>query len=256
MRIVRNVVTGIICALGTVAILLMGMCLFFQLTPSYVLTGSMAPEIPVGSMIFTNNVSAADVKVGDVVMVPRPGSTSLVTHRVVSIEPEAGQYKLTLKGDANYDVDPDTYLVDSVGLYRFNIPWLGYACIWVQANPVLAGAIVLIMLAITFLAPKKVTLHLPDGTVIKNLSKAEGERLLKAYQHEGGEENKDADADGETDGDSSPLPSRALVDDEPGQSDGKAGEADGEPGADELVSVGTGEPSEAEAAFWSGKDEG
>jgi signal peptidase I len=92
-------------------------------------SGSMAPTIPTGSVVFYTKIPAAKVKVGQVIVFNKPGETNeKVTHRVYSIGTGAtGRYFVT-KGDANGA--PDDWQVPAVGtgwVARFHIPTLGYA---------------------------------------------------------------------------------------------------------------------------------
>lgn len=82
-----------------------------------VLTGSMEPEIPVGSMVYVEPVEPESLAEGDVVtFVQADGDT--VTHRVVKNRTVEGT--LVTKGDANEeeDMDPVPYerVVGKVGL--------------------------------------------------------------------------------------------------------------------------------------------
>lgn len=82
-----------------------------------VLTGSMEPEIPVGSMVYVEPVEPESLAEGDVVtFVQADGNT--VTHRVVKNRTVEGT--LVTKGDANEeeDMDPVPYerVVGKVGL--------------------------------------------------------------------------------------------------------------------------------------------
>lgn len=82
-----------------------------------VLTGSMEPEIPVGSMVYVEPVEPESLAEGDVVtFVQADGDT--LTHRVVKNRTVEGT--LVTKGDANEeeDMDPVPYerVVGKVGL--------------------------------------------------------------------------------------------------------------------------------------------
>lgn len=79
-----------------------------------VVTGSMEPAIPVGSLLISQDVPIGDVQQGDVVNFRsrEPGMFSvIITHRVIAIHQNAeGQIFLETKGDANQY--PDGHLVD------------------------------------------------------------------------------------------------------------------------------------------------
>ena len=91
-------------------------------------SGSMSPTIPTGSIVFYTKKAAAKVKVGDIIVFQKPGtSNEKVTHRVYKIGTGAtGRYFIT-KGDANGA--PDDWQVPAVGegwIASFHIPTIGY----------------------------------------------------------------------------------------------------------------------------------
>jgi signal peptidase len=87
-------------------------------------TGSMSPEYPPGSLLLAQQIPSARARVGDIVMVQRPGSLP-VTHRVVSTTPHGAATELVLKGDANPAADPVPYDVASVSRVVGGVPWGG-----------------------------------------------------------------------------------------------------------------------------------
>jgi signal peptidase I len=91
-------------------------------TPLVVRSGSMAPGIPVGSLVVVRPVDAAEVRPGDVVSVEREDGTR-VTHRVVEVEPGPGLLtRLELQGDANSSPDAEPALASSVDRLVMAIP--------------------------------------------------------------------------------------------------------------------------------------
>lgn len=80
-------------------------------------TGSMAPEIPTGSMAIVRTIPAEQAQVGDVVTVERPNQMP-ITHRITSNEPNPGEGPgariIEMKGDANPGPDPFPYHVTEV----------------------------------------------------------------------------------------------------------------------------------------------
>ena len=67
-----------------------------------VATGSMEPEIPVGSLVIVKHTDAASVADGDVIAFEKGGA--IVVHRVLENNAAAGE--ITTKGDANDVQDP------------------------------------------------------------------------------------------------------------------------------------------------------
>ena len=111
---------------GVIAIVAVAVCAIFGLRPVVVISGSMEPELPVGSMVFYRTVPAKDVAVGDIVTVPRSdGAAGLITHRVKQATTKDGVTTLRLKGDANATEDPLPYVVTSVGEFVGRIPLAG-----------------------------------------------------------------------------------------------------------------------------------
>jgi signal peptidase len=91
-----------------------------------VLSGSMAPALPVGSQIVTRPVKLEDIKIGDIITFE--SGEHKVTHRVIAISLIDGKPWFQTKGDANEQPDPN--LVSSeVGVMRkvvFRVPYFGY----------------------------------------------------------------------------------------------------------------------------------
>lgn len=102
----------------------------------YVITGgSMTGSIDKGSIVFSKDTPAADLRVGDVITYLPPadsGVSTLVTHRILSMEPgENGSTVFRTQGDANPDPDPWTFsLVDSEQpVVQHAVPHVGWVMI-------------------------------------------------------------------------------------------------------------------------------
>ena len=115
-----------------VAILLMIVTALVFIAPGFgwrvdaVLSGSMEPEIRVGSIEVTQPVQAEAIKTGDIITFTSPATGKLTSHRVVAIE-ESTSYRFRTKGDANESADP--FLVPAqnvVGRVCFHLSILGY----------------------------------------------------------------------------------------------------------------------------------
>lgn len=98
-----------------------------------VISGSMEPAIPVGSMVYSKAVDPKTLETGDVIVfyssnAPQGGGTGEVipvTHRVVLNDTTNGE--ITTKGDANEknDISKVAYL-NVEGKVIFHIPQMGY----------------------------------------------------------------------------------------------------------------------------------
>ena len=75
-----------------------------------VATGSMVPKYEVGDILIAKEIEASEIKVDDdIVYKGNTGSfkDKVVTHRVISIDEENGEYKIVTKGIANEEEDPE-----------------------------------------------------------------------------------------------------------------------------------------------------
>jgi signal peptidase len=79
-----------------------------------VLTGSMEPALPVGTLLVVEPIAAEQVRTGDVITVPRPDHPSeTVTHRVIRIDDGPTGRFFQTQGDANNM--PDNWRVPVAG---------------------------------------------------------------------------------------------------------------------------------------------
>ncbi len=86
-----------------------------------VLTGSMDPAVPVGTLVFTK--PQASYAAGDIITFLDDNGI-VVTHRVVSADADAGTY--VTKGDANNVADPlPAEASNVIGRVVFQVPYLG-----------------------------------------------------------------------------------------------------------------------------------
>ena len=129
----RKSPVAVLCsALGTVLlILLVILCLPLTLprVMGYniytVISGSMEPAIPTGSLVYIEGAQPEDIEAGDVIaFYGARDSAAVITHRVVENNTLMGQF--VTKGDANEkaDVNPVSY-DDFIGKLALSIPYLG-----------------------------------------------------------------------------------------------------------------------------------
>lgn len=121
-------------ALGTVLlIILVALCLPLTVPRvlSYdiytVVSGSMEPAIPTGSLVYIEDAQPEDIEEGDVIaFYGARDSAAVITHRVVENNTLMGQF--TTKGDANEKADVNPVDYDNfIGKVVLSIPWLGNA---------------------------------------------------------------------------------------------------------------------------------
>jgi signal peptidase len=98
-------------------------------TPYAVLTGSMAPTMPPGTLVVVKPVAPADIEAGDVITFwPREHDPTVMTHRVVSVGfDSAGRPSFVTRGDANAVSDPTPVRAPQVvGERWYSVPYVGY----------------------------------------------------------------------------------------------------------------------------------
>ncbi len=146
--ILKTVSTFIIALVVLFAILLAGVRLF-GLQIYTVVSPSMAPNIPTGSIVYV--ARADELKVGDVITYKLDDNT-LSTHRIIQLVPDPNDPSEVLyrtKGDANND--PDKLLVSQrqlVGKVVLAIPLLGFVADYIQHPP---GSFVAIAVSIALI---------------------------------------------------------------------------------------------------------
>lgn len=97
-----------------------------------VMSGSMGPALPVGSLSIVEPASPGAVRVGDVITFDLPDRT--VTHRVIAVEQTPEGRVFSSKGDANAAIDLERFrLPDAVGLVRGHVALVGYVIFYVQS---------------------------------------------------------------------------------------------------------------------------
>ena len=139
--------TTIVVLVVIFAVLLVGARLFGIQVYS-VISGSMEPEYPVGSLIYVKKVDPSEIKVDDVITYVLPSETPS-THRVVRIDEE--KQRFYTKGDANETEDgAPVHFKNLIGTPVFKIPYLGYVAYYIQHPPgmyiaIAAGTILLIL---------------------------------------------------------------------------------------------------------------
>ena len=92
-----------------------------------VLSGSMTPNIPVGSVVMVHPVDPATLHIGDIATYQaEQGRSVYITHRITAIENVNGQTQFTFKGDANKGPNSRPVVPGQIrGKVWFHVPWLG-----------------------------------------------------------------------------------------------------------------------------------
>ena len=97
-------------------------------TPMTVLTGSMAPNYPPGTLVVVRPGPADDIAIGDAITYQlSSGEPTVVTHRVVGLGYDGkGERVFTTQGDANESPDREPVRAVQVrGEVWYAVPWIG-----------------------------------------------------------------------------------------------------------------------------------
>lgn len=109
-----------------------------------VISGSMEPTIPVGSIVYSKNEDPMLMRAGDIIVFNNDDSrsTAPVTHRIVTNNPVTGT--ITTKGDHNVNEDASVVTYDNVlGKVEAHVPHLGLVSAMFTS---LLGKIIAVML--------------------------------------------------------------------------------------------------------------
>lgn len=118
-----------------------------------VLSGSMEPEYPTGSLIYVKKVDPREIEVDQVITFMLDKNT-VATHRVIEIIPDENYptvVRFRTKGDANEVEDGSlVHMNNVIGTPVFTIPKLGYVANYIQNPPgmyvaISVGAILILL---------------------------------------------------------------------------------------------------------------
>lgn len=143
LKTVWNIISTVIVVIVVLlAVLLVGVRLF-GITTYAVISGSMEPVYPTGSLLYVKPTDPEDLKVGDSITFLIDEDT-VATHRIVEILPDDndGIIRFRTKGDANNEADGSpVHQNNIIGKPMFAIPYLGYFANFIQNPPGLYLAI-------------------------------------------------------------------------------------------------------------------
>lgn len=120
---------GLLAFLLMVGVLVIAIPAISGATPMTILTQSMEPTYPPGTLIVVKPLDASEVKIGDPITYQlKSGEPEVVTHRVVSITSTAGELSFITKGDNNSVADAvPVKPIQIRGSVWYSVPYIGYA---------------------------------------------------------------------------------------------------------------------------------
>ena len=152
IRFLKTLSTALVIAAMLFAFLIAGIRIF-GVQVYGVLTGSMEPTHPTGSLIYVRRVDTSDLRVNDVITFSISPNV-IATHRIVEVVPDETNpsvVRYRTKGDANNEVDASLVSASNViGKVMFSIPQLGYIANYIQQPPGIYVAILVCGLMIAF----------------------------------------------------------------------------------------------------------
>jgi signal peptidase len=128
----RGIGWGLLAVVAGLAVLVIGIPVATGSTPLTVLTGSMEPTLPPGTLVVVRPTPAREIGLGDVLTYQiEPGKPAVVSHRVVEVRSVSnGTTEFITKGDNNNAADPAPVQEAQIkGTVWYSIPLVGWASI-------------------------------------------------------------------------------------------------------------------------------
>ena len=122
LRMVAGTLVSLAALAGAIVVVVLGIGF------SPVLSPSMSPAFDAGDLVLTRAVPTSEVRVGDVVVLPRPDAAGeRYVHRIVALRPTATGPVVVTKGDNNPAADPQRLRITSseVPIVTGSLPGLG-----------------------------------------------------------------------------------------------------------------------------------
>lgn len=120
-----------------------------------VLTGSMEPDLPVGSLLIIVPTAYEEIEIGADITFIRDEKLTVVTHRVIS--KDESLKTLTTQGIANNSADKPVHYDNVLGKVSYDIPYIGYIMIVTNTmyGKIIVGVVCLSLLGISLLFGSK-----------------------------------------------------------------------------------------------------
>ena len=119
-----------------------------------VVSGSMEPEIPIGSLVYVKGANPEEIQEDEIIAFYAARDTGIVvTHRVV--ENHVDEQEFITKGDANRinDMNPTRYS-HFIGRVKYHIPYIGFAAQMMTSVPgkIAVGSMIGLAIALHIMA--------------------------------------------------------------------------------------------------------
>lgn len=155
MKKIGNILSTLLLVLLIIALIaVLAAKLIFGVEMKAVLTSSMEPELPVGSLLIIYPTAYEEIEIGDDITFVRDKNLTLVTHRVIEKDDETRH--ITTQGIANNSADNPTSYENVVGKVVCHIPYVGYFVIWTSElkGKIICGIVIAALVAFSILLSK------------------------------------------------------------------------------------------------------
>lgn len=116
-----------------------------------VITDSMSPVFNRGDVVFVKKADFDSIREGDIVTVEFQDGSGYFTHRIISIDYDAGMFRT--KGDANESEDPQPSAAEQIiGRVWYSVPLLGYISIFISSMNLIKISVIIAVVLIVLIA--------------------------------------------------------------------------------------------------------
>lgn len=144
-----------------------------------IVTGSMQPKYEVGDVLVAKTISPDQIKIGDDITYLGTEKTfagKVVTHQVIDIEEENGNYKFHTKGLANSEEDPVVGQNQVIGKIIYKVRTLSYISKMVQNLYSFYFVIFIPVALLVFIEIRRIILDIISDKKSKNKEKENNEK--------------------------------------------------------------------------------
>lgn len=121
---------GLLALVLLMAVLVIALPMLTKSTPYTVLTSSMNPSYPAGTLVIVKPTDVQQIHIGDVITYQiKSNEPAVITHRVIQIVEPAkpgDEMKFITKGDANSLPDPQVKPIQVRGVVWYAVPYIGW----------------------------------------------------------------------------------------------------------------------------------
>lgn len=138
MKKVLNIITSVFVGMMVVLVLALVGVRLLGVQTYVVLSGSMEPTYPTGSLLYVKHIDTNELKIGDPITFMVDEDT-VATHRIIEILPDeedSSILRFRTQGDANNSPDGTAvHYKNVIGKPILCIPYMGYVANFVQNPP-------------------------------------------------------------------------------------------------------------------------